>query len=43
MGTLDTAEAIINYFEQDDLYYYCTGISSNKIVAGKVILENEIL
>ena len=43
IGTLDTEDDILNYFKQDDVYYYCTGISSNKIVAGKVILENEIL
>ena len=43
MGTLDTKSDILNYFNRNDLYYFCTGISSNKIVAGKVILENEIL
>lgn len=43
IGTLDKEDDILNYFKQDDVYYYCTGISSNKIVAGKVILENEIL
>ena len=40
-GTIDTEAAILNYFKQDDIYYYCTGIESNKIIAGKVILENE--
>ena len=42
IGTLDTESDILNYFNRNDSYYYCTGISSNKIVAGKVILENEI-
>ena len=40
-GTIDTEAAILNYFKQDDIYYYCTGIESNKLIAGKVILENE--
>ena len=41
IGTLDTEAGILNYFKQDDIYYYCTGIESNKIIAGKVILENK--
>lgn len=42
MGTLDTESAILNYFNED-IYYYCSGISSNKLIAGKVILKNECL
>lgn len=41
MGTLNTKADILNYFKQDDIYYYCTGISSDKLIAGQVILENE--
>ena len=42
MGTLNSEENIINYFLNDENYNYCTGISSDKLVSGKVLLENEI-
>ena len=37
IGTIDTEDGIKNYFNQGDEYYYCTGISSNSVVAGKVL------
>ena len=40
MGTLNSEEKIINYFLKDENYNYCTGISSDKIVSGKVLLNN---
>ena len=39
VGTLDGDDTVKNYFLQGDSYYYCTGVSSNKTVAGKVLLE----
>lgn len=40
IGTIDTAEGVINYFEQGAAYQYCTGIESNSIIAGKVLTES---
>lgn len=37
MGTVDTEQGIIDYFAQGDNYYYCTGISSNVVVASHVL------
>lgn len=42
VGTIDSESSLFNWFSSNELRQYCTGISSNKIVAGKVILENEI-
>ena len=41
MGTLNSEEKIINYFAKDEIYIYCTGISSDKILSGKVLLKNQ--
>lgn len=40
LGTLNTESAILSYFERGDAYNYCTGIESDNIIAGKVILNN---
>ena len=40
MGTLNSEKEIINYFLKDENYNYCTGISSDKLVSGKVLLNN---
>ena len=42
VGTIDSESSLFKWFSSNELRQYCTGISSNKIVAGKVILENEI-
>ena len=42
VGTIDSKSSLFDWFNSNELKQYCTGISSNKIVAGKVILENEI-
>ena len=39
MGTIDTTTGVIDYFNQGDSYYYCTGIESNLIIAGKVMFN----
>lgn len=43
IGTINTLDEIINYFNQGELYNYCTGIESNTIIAGKAILENILI
>lgn len=40
MGTIDSEEGVINYMNQGDAYNYCTGIESNNVIAGKVLLGN---
>ena len=42
VGTIDSESSLFDWFNSNELKQYCTGISSNKIVAGKVIIENEI-
>ena len=42
VGTIDNESSLFSWFNSNELRQYCTGVSSNKIVAGKVILENEI-
>ena len=42
IGTINTSDGINEYFEQDEAYNYCTGVESNTIIAGKVILESII-
>lgn len=41
-GTPKNETEILNYFKKGSAYYYCTGIETNSIIAGKVILENEL-
>ena len=41
-GTLDDEQSIIDYFNRGDAYNYCTGIETNSIVAGKVLLESSL-
>lgn len=41
MGTIDTKEGIISYFDTD-VNNYCIGVESNSIVASKVIIESVI-
>lgn len=41
MGTVDTKERIVSYFDNDD-NNYCIGVESNSIVASKVIIESVI-
>lgn len=41
-GTLYTNEDIVNYFKRGDIYYYCTGIETNSVVAGKALIENSL-
>lgn len=40
MGTPSTAQAIIDYYNQGEVYKYCTGIQCNTIIAGKVVYDN---
>lgn len=40
MGTPTTAQAIIDYYNQGEVYKYCTGIQCNTIIAGKVVHDN---
>lgn len=42
VGTIDSESALFKWFNTNELRQYCTGVSSNKIVAGKVILEKEL-
>lgn len=42
IGTLDDEQSIIDYFNRGDAYNYCTGIETNSIVAGKVLLESSL-
>ena len=42
IGSLNTKEDIINYFNRGEAYHYCTGIETNNVVAGKVLLENSL-
>lgn len=41
-GTLDDEQSIIDYFNRGDAYNYCTGIETNSVVAGKVLLKHYI-
>lgn len=41
-GTPKNETEILNYFKKGSAYYYCTGIETSSIIAGKVILENEL-
>ena len=41
-GTLNTNKDIVDYMNRGDAYYYCTGIETNKVVAGKVLLEDRL-
>ena len=41
-GTPNTEEDIENYFARGDQYYYCTGIETNAVIAGKVLLESSL-
>lgn len=41
-GTPNNEQSIINYFAQGNQYYYCTGIESDTMIAGKVLLENSL-
>ena len=43
IGTIDTEQGILDYFAQGNQYNYCTGIESNSVIAGKVILEKSVL
>lgn len=40
MGTLNTASDIIEYYNRGYAYKYCTGIETQTVLAGKVILED---
>lgn len=42
VGTINTEQGVLDYLNKGAIYNYCTGIESDSIVAGKVILDNEI-
>ena len=41
-GTPNTEQDIENYFARGNQYYYCTGIETNTVIAGKVLLESSL-
>lgn len=41
-GTLHSAQEIVDYFKRGDEYYYCTGIETNSLISGKVLLEDAL-
>lgn len=41
-GTPNIEQDIENYFARGDQYYYCTGIETNAVIAGKVMLESSL-
>lgn len=41
-GTPNTEQDIKNYFARGNQYYYCTGIETNAVIAGKVMLESSL-
>lgn len=43
MGQIDTEEELRNYYNQAYAYQYCTGVESNLIVPGRVLLHDSII
>lgn len=41
-GTLNTEQDIESYFARGNQYYYCTGVESETVIAGKVLLESSL-
>ena len=42
IGTINTEQGIKNYFNKGNAYKYCTGVESDSLIAGKVLLESVV-